>query len=90
MAPRPDTTVFLERKSYRRRRMRDGLRLLPVFAFWLFMVPLLWGMDPSGVTSVKTSSVLVYVFWVWIGMTLLSAVLNYLAGTETSDARSGE
>ena len=42
--------MFLERRSYRQRRMMDALRLLPVLGLCLCMVPLLWPL-PNDQTS---------------------------------------
>ncbi|WP_102107148.1 hypothetical protein [Oceaniglobus roseus] len=46
MAP-PREPVFLERQTYRRRRLMDAARVLPVLGAVLFMVPMLWfaGLD---------------------------------------------
>jgi hypothetical protein len=39
----PDTRLFLERRSYRRRRMMDAVRILPLLCTLLFLVvPLMW------------------------------------------------
>ena len=38
--------VFLERQSYRRRRLMDVARLLPILGAALFAVPLLWPRAP--------------------------------------------
>ena len=78
MARAPETGVFLERKSYRRRRLLDGLRVLPVLAAWLFLLPVLWprGADAAAPT---TSSVLVYVFGVWFALTVLCALFTRAA-----------
>lgn len=58
--------IFLERNSYRRRRVIDAVRLLPFLGFLLWMVPLLWAVDPpSDGTAVPASQALKYVFGVW-------------------------
>lgn len=62
-----------ERDSYRQRRIRDGARVLPVFGVILMILPLLW---PRGETGQSlTSSALVYIFVVWIGLIGLAALL---------------
>lgn len=82
MLPSVDTPVdagsFLEKRSYRRRRMTDGLRLLPIFGFWLFMVPLMWPGAAARLTgtAVSMSSALIYVFAVWMILIVLCAVLS--------------
>ncbi|MFD1342940.1 hypothetical protein [Litorisediminicola beolgyonensis] len=57
------TPVFLERRSYRRRRLRDGLRLLPVLGLFIWLVPLLWAR--GGAEAPSSSSVLIYLFTGW-------------------------
>lgn len=57
----PNQPVFLERSTYRRRRMMDAARLLPVIGALLFLVPLLW---QSGEES-TTARGFTYVFVIW-------------------------
>ncbi|MFD3190176.1 hypothetical protein ACFMPD_07855 [Sedimentitalea sp. HM32M-2] len=60
--------VFLERQSYRRRRLMDAARLLPLFGVLLFSVPLLWPVaDPAGADgdTVPMSDAMIYVFLCW-------------------------
>lgn len=38
----PDRPLFLERASYRRRRLGDAARVLPVLAAVLLLVPVWW------------------------------------------------
>ena len=68
--------MFLERKSYRRRRMMDALRLVAVLGVVLWLIPVIW---PSEATDsaepLKMSRALYYVFGVWAGLILLSALL---------------
>ena len=66
--------LFLEKRTYRRRRMADAARILPVFGTILFSVPLLWGQDPGG--AALTTSVMLYVFVVWGFLVALSAVIS--------------
>ncbi|MGX9350719.1 hypothetical protein ACS3QZ_05930 [Shimia sp. W99] len=66
-------SVFLERQSYRRRRLVDTIRILPVVGALLWSVPLLW---PTGEESgVATSDAIVYVFVVWFGLVVAGAFL---------------
>ncbi|TDK41225.1 hypothetical protein [Antarcticimicrobium luteum] len=59
--------VFLERQTYRRRRLMDAARLLPVLGALLFAVPLLWpGAEDAGTAApVPTSRAIRYIFVVW-------------------------
>ncbi len=58
--------VFLERRSYRRRRLHDAARLLPVLGLLGWMVPLLWSVDSAKAPA--SSNVLTYVFLVWAAL----------------------
>lgn len=85
MTDRPRAPLFLERRSYRFRRMMDAVRMLPfmVLAFW--MVPLLWpvAMPDAPLAAdqdiaadvVPMSHAARYVFGVWIGAILLAFLL---------------
>ncbi|SER00313.1 hypothetical protein [Thalassovita taeanensis] len=68
-------TLFLERRSYRLRRVMDAARMLPVIGAMLWGVPLLWA-APGGDHGVSTSRAMLYVFGVWI---VLSAVALFLS-----------
>ncbi len=72
--PRKPLPVFLERSSYRKRRVMDALKLLALFGFILWMIPTLWpdGSDPDA-APVSMSHALFYVFGVWFVLIVLSA-----------------
>jgi len=70
--------VFLERSSYRRRRMMDALRLLPVLGLLLWMVPILWPTaadDPATTEAISMSTAVVYVFSVWCALIVAGLAL---------------
>lgn len=70
----PATPVFLEPRTYRRRRLMDAARMLPVLGVVLWMVPLLWPTGPDDVKQrVPTSSAMIYVFVVWAGLICVAA-----------------
>lgn len=72
----PGSPLFLERRSYRFRRMMDAVRLLPllVLAFW--MVPLMWPTPETTVgQTVPMSHALRYIFGVWAAAIILSFLL---------------
>ena len=74
-APPP---VFLERRSYRRRRMMDALRILPIVGVLLWLLPLFWptpGDGPDGPTPIAMSDAIIYVFGVWIALILAALAL---------------
>jgi len=79
--------LFLERRSYRRRRVADAARLLPVAGGILFCVPLLWRGGASG----GTVAAIVYVFGLWALLVALSAVLSrHLRDGEAGDGTGGD
>ncbi|MEP2641406.1 hypothetical protein [Roseobacter sp.] len=69
----PRSPVFLERGSYRQRRVMDAVRLVAILGAGLWMIPLLW---PSGDDGVRMSRALMYVFGVWAVLIGLSLVLS--------------
>lgn len=72
----PTPPIFLERSSYRRRRLWDVVRMLPFLGAVLWMVPLLWPLpDGDEVEGVATSSALLYLFAVWIFLTFVARLL---------------
>lgn len=81
MSPK-QTPVFVQRRTYRRRRVADGARLLPVFGGVLFLIPLLWGGGDAPAPGAEAASdgsrtawVMTYLFLVWFGLAVLSGVL---------------
>ncbi|MCV6586382.1 MAG: hypothetical protein OIF47_12660 [Marinibacterium sp.] len=84
--------VFLERRTYRRRRVLDAARVLPWIGSALLAAPMLWPVarpDTDGATM-PMSHAMTFVFAAWFGLILLSAVLSVLLGrtgaTDLSDA----
>ena len=70
----PDGPVFLERRSYRLRRIMDAVRLLPFLGMVLWLVPLVWPVPADGVPdgAVRMSTALLYIFCVWGGLVFLA------------------
>ncbi|MGR3379295.1 hypothetical protein [Salipiger abyssi] len=66
--------VFLERQSYRRRRVIDAARVLPFIGMLLWLVPLLWAEE--GAAAVRSSSAILYLFGVWALLVLGAVVLS--------------
>ncbi len=83
MTGRAPRQMFLERQTYRRRRMMDAARLLPLFGAALLMVPLLWPQPaPDAVGAgggVPMSAAIAYVFGVWAGLIGLSVLFGLFA-----------
>lgn len=67
---RPRRPLFLARAPYRRRRLRDAARLLPVLGLFLLLLPLLWA--PEARTALRAGDV-VYFFGVWLVLIALAA-----------------
>jgi 4-hydroxybenzoate polyprenyltransferase len=65
--------LFLKRKSYRLRRLRDAARLLPLVGGFLVLLPILW--SPSGSSGADTAWDGIYLFVVWFGLVLVAAAL---------------
>lgn len=74
--PRPSEPLFLERQSYRRRRLMDGARVLPAVGAVLFMFPVFWA-GPGGEGTARTAMGGVYVFLVWSVLITAAAVISH-------------
>ena len=73
-----EEALFLEKRSYRRRRLMDALRLLPIVGLLLWMLPLFWPSGPTGAAGVEPvpmSRAVIYVFAVWAGLILAALAL---------------
>jgi len=61
--------VFLARQSYRRRRLQDAARLMPLLGAFLFIIPLLAaGSVGSGHWA--------YLFIAWLGLIVATSVIS--------------
>lgn len=67
------TPLFLKRRSYRKRRLRDAARMLPVFGLFLILVPILW--KPGETARPDTAPDGIYLFVVWAGLVLVAALM---------------
>ena len=73
MAARRDR-AFLAQSTYRRRRLIDAARMVPVVGLLFFLLPILG----SGSAPRATSSGGIYLFAVWFLLIVASAVLTRL------------
>lgn len=73
MSGPPQTAVFLERASYRQRRLRDAARILPVLGTILWMVPLLWPSDPA---EPDMPAAFIYTFVIWVILIVLAVIIS--------------
>jgi hypothetical protein len=62
--------LFLERQVYRRRRLMDAARMLPVLGLVALLLPALWSRDGETGTAAEA----VYLFGLW-ALLILAAVL---------------
>jgi hypothetical protein len=87
---RPQRPVFLPPATYRRKRLRDAARLLPVLGAALLIVPLLWtGSDAPG--GVGNAGALLYLLAVWAGLIVAAFLLSrVLAPDDGSGEPDGE
>jgi hypothetical protein len=75
--------LFLARDSYRKRRLRDGARVLPIFGTVLVLLPLMWPAVPQMVLAHWA-----YVFALWVALIGLAAVLaRGLGESETASSQ---
>lgn len=82
------TPLFLKRRSYRQRRLRDAARLLPILGTFLILLPILWTRDSGDGAS--TASDGLYLFAVWFGLVVVAAALAPgLARTAGEDGDAG-
>ncbi len=84
--PRRGSAQFVERQTYRRRRLRDAARVLPVLGVLLWSVPLLWGIGSTGAVA---SSALMYLFGVWAMLVLASALITIRLGRDDMPDNQG-
>ncbi len=83
MKPPAKPPVFLERASYRQRRLGDAARFLPLLGAVLWLIPLLWASD--GPEAPSQAGMVSYIFIVWLVLILLAAILSRaLPDTEQS------
>jgi hypothetical protein len=83
MSRQPDTPVFLQRDSYRQRRLRDGAKLVPFLGIILLVIPLAWSADAPD--EKIGASGLIYVFGVWMVLIILTAILARYMRPEGTD-----
>jgi hypothetical protein len=63
--------LFLGRKGYRARRLRDAARLLPLLGLALLLLPVMWA--PSLRALIGDA---MYIFAVWLGLIVAAGLLG--------------
>jgi|JI81BgreenRNA_FD_contig_31_6014456_length_988_multi_5_in_0_out_0_2 peptidoglycan/LPS O-acetylase OafA/YrhL len=76
---RPRGPLFVERQSYRRRRLMDAARILPVLGFVLVLLPVLWTQGGT----MGTAGQALYLFGLWVALILAAALLSRPLGRDT-------
>lgn len=66
--------MFVERQTYRKRRMQDAARFLPVVGVVLFLLPLFWPRGPE--EGIAMSAALEYIFLVWASLVAGALMLS--------------
>ncbi|AWB48780.1 hypothetical protein HYN69_09915 [Gemmobacter aquarius] len=86
---RRTTPLFLKRRVYRQRRLRDAARLLPLLGGFLLLLPILWA--PPAATGASAAIDGVYLFVVWLGLVAVTAALApALASDKAEDDAGGD
>lgn len=80
---RPGQAVFLERQTYRRRRLGDAARLVPILGLILFLLPILWA------DSARTAGGMLYLFSAWVLLIVLIGVLSARLTRPVADTTTG-
>jgi bacteriorhodopsin len=64
----PETPLFLKRRSYRRRRLMDAVRMLPLLCMLLWLVvPTMWPNSAAGQgAQTPLSTAIWYLFLIWM------------------------
>ncbi|WP_438960712.1 hypothetical protein [Nereida sp.] len=80
-------TVFLQRDTYRRRRIGDAIKLLPIAGVVLFFMPLLLGTPEQ---PAQTSSLGLFIFFSWFALIGMSVLLVALFNRTPHTTREAE
>lgn len=66
--------LFLERRTYRQNRLQDAARLLPILGLILIFGPIF--IREEGIGAPTLAGQLVYYFAIWLGVIVLTALVN--------------
>ena len=72
--------MFLDRRMYRRRRVADAARLMPILGAVLFVLPLTWQGQEGA--PVSTTGVMVYLFGIWAVLAVVSGLISRRLGED--------
>ncbi len=65
----PPTPVYLARKSYRQRRIRDAARVLPLAGAVLWVLPVMYVLPPTSTTGL-------FIFGIWALLIILAGLIS--------------
>lgn len=82
--PQTQRPLYLARASYRQRRLRDVIRILPIAGFFAWILPVMSGKIPA------TSAVGLYVFAGWIVLILASAIVTSSLRSDTNSPAAAD
>lgn len=85
MSERRRPGLFVEQQSYRRRRLRDAARLLPVLLAVLVAVPAYWLAETEAAGRMGTRSVGIYLFAIWGAAVAAAALLALALGDDPGE-----
>jgi len=88
MSQPPTPRLFLERRTYQRRRLIDALRLLPFLGLAIWLVPLVWPKPEAGAGGVSVVAASIYIFVGWAVICVLCAGLVARLSDVDDPARS--
>jgi uncharacterized membrane protein len=83
----PRQPLFVAPGTYRRRRLMDAARMLPVLGLGLMILPMLWAPDTEGTRSTATDGI--YLFVIWGLLIAAAAMLAPRLGGDTPEPPDG-
>lgn len=72
---RPRDPLFLERQTYRRRRLEDAACMLPFLGVVLLIFPAMWS-ETNAAAPPGTATRGLYIFAAWAGLILAAGLLS--------------
>ena len=76
--------IFLARRAYRRRRMGEAARALPLLGLFLFLLP------AAGLAEGQGAARIVYLFSAWVILILMAALISRALSRPAEDAPGGD
>ena len=80
-----DRPIFLERAAYRRRRLQDAARLLPIVTILAMLLPI-WLLP----NMLSGAAGMVIIFSIWLVVIVISAALHIRLGRAAREAAADE